>query len=282
MKQKQSSYDCSETHPACRLLRNDSRNSGVNDPDNLPFMFCPQEPKVAALLVHGFTATPWEMRPLAEFLADAGIASLAIRLPGHGTTPEDLAARRWQEWRASVEKGYRILAHDFASVFGMGMSTGSLLLLASHASCRFKGLTLFSPYLRIQHALAPYARWLRWFMPYHKKYIGEDHQSRYYSHRPVAGIHQINLLIKTVRKELKNICCPVMAFNGEGDQTIDVQSSSELMSLLGSQVKIHEIFGPDVNHVLTGEQNPCRWSMFAQSAYFVQELTRPKVHQRVK
>jgi alpha-beta hydrolase superfamily lysophospholipase len=132
---------------------------GVTDPGNLPFMLRPQEAKTVVLLVHGFTGTPWEMRPLGDFLAAAGIASLAVRLPGHGTTPEDLAGRRWQEWLRSVEHGYQVLSEEFPSVFGMGMSTGCLLLLAAAASKRFNGLVLFSPYLRILHKLAPYAWW---------------------------------------------------------------------------------------------------------------------------
>jgi len=282
MSEARRQFDGSESHPACRALRNEARDRGVTDPGNLPCLMHPPGATTAALLVHGFTATPWEMRPLAEFLAEAGIASLAIRLPGHGTTPEDLAARRYEDWLKSVEKGHRILSADFNSVFGMGMSTGGLLLLAAASTARFDGLILFSPYLRILHRLAPYAGLIRWFQPYHLKYIGEDRQSRYYSHRPVAGIHQINRLLKTVRGRLGQITCPVLAFNGEGDQTIDIDSAQELMDLLRSRVKIHERFGPDVPHVMTREENPCRWSMFAQAASFVREIHRPGSPVRVK
>ena len=275
-------FDCSDSHSACRRLRSDARDCGVTDPGNLPRLMLPPGATTAALLVHGFTATPWEMSPLAEFLAEAGIASLAIRLPGHGTSPEDLAARRYEEWLKSVAEGHRILSADFNSVFGMGMSTGCLLLLAAAPAACFEGLVLFSPYLRIRHRLAPYAGLIRWFQPYHLKYIGEDRQSRYYSHRPVAGIHQINRLVRVVRGQLGQITCPVIAFNGEGDQTIDIESAQELMDLLRSRVKIHERYGPDVPHVMTREENPCRWSMFAQATSFVQEIHRPGSPVRVK
>ena len=51
-------------------------------PENRPFLLEPQQPpKGAALLVHGFTASPWEMRPLGEALAEeekfAGLALLS-------------------------------------------------------------------------------------------------------------------------------------------------------------------------------------------------------------
>lgn len=265
-------HECSESNKACRTLRSDSRLLGIVDQDNLPFMLCPPGAETAALLIHGFTATPWEMRSLAEFLADTGIASLAVRLPGHGTTPEDLAGRRWEEWRDSVIIGHQILSKEFKSVFGMGMSTGCLLLLATAATHQFNGLVLFSPYLRVLHKLAPLAGWLRWIRPYHEKHNGDKVQGRYYSRRPVAGVHQINRLAQKVRKELPQRHCPVLAFNGEGDETVDLKSSRELMRRMGSKVKIHEIFGPEVPHVLTREDNPRRWSMFAQATQFVHEI----------
>ena len=113
-------FDVSESHYGCRKIRQESRARGVNDPDNLPFMLFPEGAKTAVLLVHGFTATPWEMRPLGETLAASGIASLAVCLPGHGTSPEDLSGRRWEEWLEAVDEGYQLLGRDFQSVYGMG------------------------------------------------------------------------------------------------------------------------------------------------------------------
>src|SRR5512139_1405298 len=133
-----------------------AHREGVTSRDDLPFFCQPAGAATATvLLVHGFSATPWEMRALAEHLAKCGFASLAVRLPGHGTTPEDLAGRRWEEWRDVVINGHDLLTGHFARVYGIGQSTGSLLVLAVATLRRPKGMILLSPYLRLQHRLAP-------------------------------------------------------------------------------------------------------------------------------
>ncbi len=283
MAQDNSRYDCSEIHPGALVLRRESSRQGVSEPDNLPFMLCPTGAKAAALLVHGFTGTPWEMRLLAEHLAEAGIASLAVCLPGHGTSPEDLAGRRWEEWYGAVSEGFQVLSRDFPSIYGMGMSTGCLLLLAmakDHPPLR--GLVLFSPYLRALHRLAPFASILRWVLPYQVKPGGKRPDKHYYNRRPVAGIHQINQLLRTLRRQLPQVNCPVLAFNGEGDEIVDIVSGRQLVDSLGSTVRIHLRYGPDVPHVLTREENPCHQAMFDQTIRFLQELESPGTIVRVR
>jgi carboxylesterase len=269
-------FDCSETHDGCQALRRDSVKWGVADPDDLPFMYSPPGAQTAVLLVHGFTATPWEMRPLGRYLADAGLASLAVCLPGHGTSPEDLARCRWQDWLGTLVDGHQLLTREFPAVYGMGMSTGNLLLLTMVRSHPLRGLVLFSPYLRVKHRLAPFAGWLRWVHPYQYKPVEEGLNKRYYDRRPLSGIHQINLLLQGVRRQLAHIGCPVLAFNGEDDQTVDIATGRQLVERLGSSFKIHAQYGPNVPHVLTGTDNPYRLAMFYQATRFIQGLEDPE------
>ena len=42
------------------------------------------------LLLHGFTGSPSEMKLYGAYLQQCGYTVLAIRLAGHGTSPEDL------------------------------------------------------------------------------------------------------------------------------------------------------------------------------------------------
>ena len=86
------------------------------------------------VLVHGFTATPDEVRPLGDALAAAGFPCHAVCLPGHATTVADLALVRHQQWLATVERAVRTMAADVPHVALAGVSLGALLALAIAAA----------------------------------------------------------------------------------------------------------------------------------------------------
>ncbi len=249
---------------AASLIREDrllARQEGVTRDENLPFLFGPDRPTAGVLLVHGFTATPREMRAIGEELASAGFLVLGVRLPGHGTTPEDLAGRRYEEWLAAVERGYRILAES-GPVYGVGVSSGALLLLALSETRPFAGLVLLSPYLQLQHRLAPAAFLLRFIRPYQRHCVAPDLRPYYYERRPVNGVYQLQRLIHRVRRALPGITAPTLAVSALGDRTVRVDSAQYLFRRLGSQHREYHLYGPEVPHILTTEENPRRTATF--------------------
>ena len=58
---------------------------------------------IGCLLVHGFTGTPQNVRPLADYLARRGLAVSAPRMPGHGTVVADLDATGPEDWLGAAE-----------------------------------------------------------------------------------------------------------------------------------------------------------------------------------
>ncbi|HLN15261.1 MAG TPA: alpha/beta fold hydrolase [Acidimicrobiales bacterium] len=85
---------------------------------------------VGALVLHGFTGNPFEMRPVAERLAAAGYAVELPRLPGHGTALEDMIPTRWADWSGTVESTYAELAGRTEKVVVVGLSMGGALALS--------------------------------------------------------------------------------------------------------------------------------------------------------
>ena len=81
------------------------------------------------LVLHGFTGSPQSMRGLAEAFAAAGFTVDLPRLPGHGTSADDLATTTWDDWSATAEAAYDSLASRCERVVIAGLSMGGSLTL---------------------------------------------------------------------------------------------------------------------------------------------------------
>jgi carboxylesterase len=79
------------------------------------------------LILHGFTGNPQSMRPLAEAVANAGFTVELPRLPGHGTTVEDMMTTTWADWSSAAEAAYESLAGRCEKVAIVGLSMGGAL-----------------------------------------------------------------------------------------------------------------------------------------------------------
>ena len=82
-----------------------------------------------ALVVHGFTGNPGSMRGLAEAFAAAGFHVEMPRLPGHGTTIDEMLDTRWADWAGEAEAAYQSLATRCSRVVVAGLSMGGSLTL---------------------------------------------------------------------------------------------------------------------------------------------------------
>ncbi len=85
--------------------------------------------RAGALCIHGFTGNPGSMRPVAEAFADAGLSVELPRLPGHGTTVEDMMTTDWADWSGEVEAAYQRLAARTDAIVVAGLSMGGTLTL---------------------------------------------------------------------------------------------------------------------------------------------------------
>jgi carboxylesterase len=82
-----------------------------------------------ALVLHGFTGNPSSMRGVAEAFAAAGYHVELPRLPGHGTTVEDMQTTGWKDWTSEVEAAHGRLASRADRIVVAGLSMGGSLTL---------------------------------------------------------------------------------------------------------------------------------------------------------
>lgn len=84
---------------------------------------------LGALCIHGFTGSPSSMRGIADAFAGAGFSVELPRLPGHGTTVEDMITTGWADWSGEVLAAYDRLTARCERVVAAGLSMGGALAL---------------------------------------------------------------------------------------------------------------------------------------------------------
>lgn len=175
----------------------------------------------AILVLHGFTATTVEVRPIATFLNDRGFTVLGPLLPGHGISPEELNKVKFQDWLACVEMNLETLTSRYKNVFLLGESMGALLslwLATNHPALR--GVMIFAPALRIHglwrsRLIWPFVKYMK------KKRIDLTSPWQGFNVVPLQAAAQLNRLQAKVRSILHKIHQPILIFQGKLDHTID-------------------------------------------------------------
>jgi alpha-beta hydrolase superfamily lysophospholipase len=126
---------------------------------NRTFEIVPDQPRGAALLLHGLTDSPYSMRSIGEHLASRGLAVVGLRLPGHGTAPSGLVSFEVEDMLAAVRMAMRDLRRRMGPdrpIYLVGYSNGAALsvdyavaVLEGQDLPRPAGLVLLSPAIGI-------------------------------------------------------------------------------------------------------------------------------------
>jgi carboxylesterase len=195
--------------------------------------------QTGVLLIHGFTATTAEVRPLAEILHQAGYTTAGPLLPGHGTHPEDMNQSTWAMWLEKVDQTYAKLRSACDHIFVVGESMGALLAMAiASQNPEVAGLLLFAPAIKINKLWQ--TRFLAPFIPYLEKPSNDDGLPwKGYTVNPLKAATQLLKLQKHVRKGLSKISQPTRVFTGENDQTIAPESANIILEGIQSEDKRH-------------------------------------------
>lgn len=219
--------------------------------DATPFLLEPARARpLGVLLVHGFLASPAEMRPLAERLADERFPVLGVRLRGHGTSPWDLARRGFEEWVESLEHGYALLRERHARVAVVGFSTGAALALlhAAGAPPGLAGVVACAPPLRFRNPrmrAVPLVHGVNRLLarltqrpgPLSFRPNRPEHPEVNYRHMPLRGLHELRRLVATLEPNLGAVRCPTLVLQATGDPVVERQGTETLFAALGSAEK---------------------------------------------
>ncbi len=199
---------------------------------------------VGALLCHGFTGTPQSLRPWAEHLAAAGLTVTLPRLPGHGTTWQEMSHTRWEDWYAELERAFLDLRGTCSDVFVLGLSLGGCmaLRLAQVHGDDVRGLVVVNPSLVNDVPMLWLAPLLKFVVPSVPGIAGDIKKPGVtelaYDRTPVRAAASLLRLWSLVRGELHKVTQPVLAFHSTDDHVVKPASMGILHDALGENLTV--------------------------------------------
>jgi carboxylesterase len=245
-----------------------------------PFYFPGND--IGCLLVHGFTATPQEVRWLGEFLAHEGYTVLGIRLAGHATDVADLARSRWHDWLASVEDGYYLISGRCKEIVVLGLSLGGALALLLSNQFPVAGVVAMStphrlppdPRLRLlRPALKPLSAIYRYSKKGPSDWNALDAKEArvQYDYRPLRSVIELDLVLAEMRKILPQLSIPVLLMHSKSDHFVPPEHVILNFDLIGSAEK-EMIWVEKSNHIITCDCD--RDQVFSVAADFIKRISR--------
>jgi carboxylesterase len=207
-----------------------------------PFALGPEGSEAAVLCLHGLSGTPYEVRPLAEAFAAAGLRAVGPALPGHNASPEALAAvASWRDWVDAARLELRELTQRHARVFAAGLSMGGLISLLLASERLVDALVVVAVPLRLPPPIPWVVPLAKRFVPFLEKDGGSDIQddaarARHpsYASMPLHAVHELTKLQPLVRGRLRQITAPILVAHGALDRTANPRDAARIYEGVGS------------------------------------------------
>lgn len=232
--------------------------------------------RIGVLLSHGFTGSPISIRPWGEHLGGRGYGVAVPRLPGHGTTWQDLNTHRFDDWYGEVTRTFDrlCLEHDAVVVGGLSMGGALTLKLAEDHPDRVAGLVLVNPAVstkRLDVKLLPVLKHVVPSFPGIANDIKKPGVLEHgYTRTPLKAIHSFMQAWPGLIADLPRVTSPVLFFRSTDDHVVDEGSRERILSGISSSdvtdVTLHESY-----HVATLDHDAP--TIFEQSADFVARVT---------
>jgi len=218
------------------------------------------------LLIHGFPSIPYDVIPLAEFLAENGFHTIAPKLEAFGETKEILKQKAdWTSWYSSISKEMqKIRLIPDSKIFISGISMGGNLTL--YTAAKNPDIRAIAPIcapvkfprfaLKLTSLISKFAS----YFPQPYKNLVNDPQyqedpilrqlNRNYDDKGVfKAVREELTLFSQTWKELPNICQPALICQSQLDQAVNPHNADIIFQRIQSKDKTIRRY-PRSNHNL--------------------------------
>lgn len=217
-------------------------SSGIK-PDNATRLSIGSRPELAVLLIHGFSASPWEAASVASELQARGYTTLSPLVTGFGGTPQlaNVLAKQqsFTAWTTDTRAHFEALAACYPQVAVVGISMGASLaldLLETPSAAKISSISLVSPLIKYPGGwltfLAGLGGLTRNTVPLADLYrfsksrdleVPMEFPNYYLSEMPLVALKQVGGLLDNVRDRYKKLNSPLPALiaYSEADKSVD-------------------------------------------------------------
>ena len=212
---------------------------------------------MGVLILHGFTGNPYSMRPLAQRCAEAGYSVELPRLPGHGTSIEDLVPRRWPDFVDVALGAFDELSGrcDKVAVIGLSVGGGLTALIAEErpgiAGCVFINPMLKGPGAELEQGLRDLIDSGLEIMATdgNSDIKKEDTTEAKYEGWPLRALQSVIEGVKDVDAKLSSITAPSLLLSSREDHTVAPENGDEIVEK--SSGPVERVWLDESYHVAT-------------------------------
>ncbi|MDQ4008145.1 MAG: alpha/beta fold hydrolase [Actinomycetota bacterium] len=238
--------------------------------------FAADQGRVGVVLSHGFTGSPASMRPWGEFLAEHGFSVRVPRLPGHGTTWQELNRTGWQEWYAQLEAAFDDLLRRCDQVVVGGLSMGGCLALrlAQQRGRDVAAVILVNPAVTSENKQLRAVPVLKHLVA-SRPGIGNDIKKpgvdeHCYPRVPLKALHAMMRMWAVTREDLPKVTQPLLMFRSAEDHVVEPLSGRIISQRVSSRDLDEHLLGNSY-HVATLDHDAP--AIFEESLKFVRRVT---------
>ena len=206
--------------------------------------------RVGVLLIHGFSASPAEMKLLGGALHKSGYETLGLRLPGHGTSPADLRERNRDEWIREARLGLALISRYCPSSFAVCNSMGALvgLIALSGQAVKLSGFVGIAPAFKIKDKRLPFVSYLDGAQRLYR-YFAElktdwpyilsrpENPGINYCQVPYHGLYELYQITKEAGEYIDKLNIPTLFIQSDGEYTVDPEATYEAFEKIPAERK---------------------------------------------
>lgn len=214
------------------------------------------------LLLHGYTGSPYDLRPMGEYFHKRGFFTWAPLLKGHGQKQpkllNEVLASDWFDQAKNILESF----DKKKPIIVAGLSMGALMAMVLESHHKIDALVLCSPALRLgtlaEATLFTAELGLLDKNTSFKKFSGSDiadpiakSKTPAYKEMPIGGLIEFANIRAQAIEGLPKLSGPVFLAFGQNDQAIDVAVSRQMILSGATKATIFAKTYENSKHVIT-------------------------------